>query len=69
MAALKYITNAKGERDGIFIDLKNLRKKIKKRSELVELFENLEDMVAVELSKNEKSVSYETARKEIFGRK
>lgn len=69
MKDLKYITNTKGERDGIFIDLKALRKRKMKSDDLVELFEDIEDMVAVELSKNEKSVSYAAARKEIFGRK
>ncbi len=69
MAPFKYVTNANGETDGIFIDIKSLRKKIKKNTDLVDLFEDLEDMVSVELSKNEKSVSYKAARKEIFGRK
>jgi uncharacterized protein Veg len=69
MKDLKYITNDKDEREGIFIDLKALRKRKMKKNDLVKLFEDMEDMVAIELSKNEKSVSYENARKEFFGRK
>lgn len=69
MKSVKYITNEKGERDGIFIDLKSLRRQIKKKDELIELFEDIEDIVAIELSKNEKSVPYNQVRKQLLKRK
>ena len=66
MDALRYITNAKGERDGILIDLKSIRKKRKSENALNELLEDLEDIVVAEVRKNDKRVSYEEARKQIF---
>jgi len=69
MDAIKYMTDAKGANTGIWIDLTVMKKSGKKKKELAELMEEIEDIVAIELSKGEKSVPYGEARKRIFGRK
>ena len=48
------------------IDLKSIRKKRKSENALNELLEDLEDIVVAEVRKNDKRVSYEEARKQIF---
>ena len=67
MDAIKFMTDAKGANTGIWIDLTAMKKSGKKK--LAELMEEIEDIVAIELSKGEKSVPYNEARKQIFGRK
>lgn len=68
MEAIRYITDKKGKYEGLLIDLNSLRKKIKNEEVLVDLMEDIEDMVAIELNRNEKSRPYEEARKDIFGK-
>jgi hypothetical protein len=68
MDTIKFITNAKGERDGILIDLKTLRSKKKGENALNELLEDLEDVIVAETRKNDKRIPYEEARKQIFGK-
>jgi hypothetical protein len=50
----------------LFIDLEAIRKLVKGKKDIIELMEDIEDIVAVELSKGEKSIPYEEARKQIF---
>lgn len=69
MESIKYITDSKGKHSGLVIDLNVVRKTLRKKKDLIELMEDIEDIVAVELSKDEKSVSYEEARKRVFGKK
>ncbi len=69
MNAIKLMTDAKGASTGIWIDLALMKKSVKKKKEITELLEEIEDIVAIELSKGEKSVPYGEARKRIFGRK
>ena len=66
METIKYITDSKGKHSGLLIDLEVVRKVFKKRKDLIELMEDIEDIVAVELSKGEKAIPYEEARKQIF---
>ena len=66
METIKYITDSKGKHSGLFIDLDAARKTFKRKKDLVELMEDIEDIVAVELSKGEKSIPYEEARKQLF---
>jgi hypothetical protein len=66
METIKYITDSKGKHSGLLIDLDVVRKVFKKKKDLIELMEDIEDIVAVELSKGEKSIPYEEARKQIF---
>ncbi|MBX3164355.1 MAG: hypothetical protein KF900_07735 [Bacteroidetes bacterium] len=68
METIKYITDVKGNHSGLLIDFDVAKKSLKKKDDLVALLEDIEDIVAIELSKNEKSVSYEEARKQIFGK-
>ncbi|MDB5284795.1 MAG: hypothetical protein JWO06_3870 [Bacteroidota bacterium] len=69
MESIKYITDSKGRHSGLVLDLNIIRKTLRKKKDLVELMEDIEDIVSVELSKDEKSVSYEEARKRIFRKK
>jgi hypothetical protein len=66
METIKYITDSKGKHSGLLIDLDVVRKVFKKKKDLIELMEDIEDIVAVELSKGEKSIPYEEARKQVF---
>ena len=68
METIRYITNSKGKHSGLVIDFAAAKKGLKKKKDLIALMEDIEDIVAVELSKNEKSLSYEEARKQIFGK-
>jgi len=51
MEAIRYITDAKGEHSGLVIDFDIAKKKMKKGKDLIALMEDIEDIVAVELSK------------------
>jgi len=66
METIKYITDSKGKHSGLLIDLELVKRTFKKKKDLIELMEDIEDIVAVELSKEEKSIPYEEARKQIF---
>ncbi len=66
MESIKYITDSKGKHSGLLIDLEIVRKIFKRKKDLIELMEDIEDIVAVELSKGEKSIPYDEARKQIF---
>ena len=66
METIRYITNSKGKHSGLVIDFDVAKKVLKKKEDIIALIEDIEDIVAVELSKNEKSLSYEEARKQIL---
>lgn len=68
METIRYITDVKGNHSGLLIDFDAAKRTIKKKDDIVDLMEDIEDIVALELSKTEKSVSYEEARKQIFGK-
>ena len=63
MDTIRYITDAKGDHSGLMIDFESAKKKIRSDKDIVSLIEEREDIVAIELTKNEKSFSYEEARK------
>lgn len=69
METIRYITNSKGKTSGLLIDLDSARKMMKKNNNIVALLEDIEDIVAIELSKDEKSIPYSEARKKIFSKK
>jgi hypothetical protein len=69
MDAIQYLSSTKGNHVGIWIDLLAVKKSVKKKKDLVALMEDIEDIVALELSKDEKSVPYEEARQRIFAKK
>ena len=66
MQHIKYISDSKGKRVGVVIDFEIGRKTLKGKKALEELMENIQDILAVELSKGEKSLPYGEARKQIF---
>ena len=63
MEMIGYMSNRRGNHTGIWIDLSAVKKAVKKKKDLVELMEEIEDIVAIELSKGEKSVPYEEKQK------
>ena len=69
MKAIRYITDSKGLHSGLVIDFDIAKKTMKKSKDLIALMEDIEDIVAVELSKSEKTRTYQEARKEIFGKR
>jgi mRNA interferase RelE/StbE len=64
METIRYITNSKGKHSGLVIDFDVAKKILKKKKDLIELMEDIEDIVAVELSKGESKKVYEIAFKE-----
>ena len=69
MEAIQYLSSAKGNHIGIWIDLLAVKKSVKKKKDLIALMEEIEDIVSLELSKTEKSIPYEEARQQIFRKK
>ncbi len=67
MDAIRYVTDSKGSNSGLLIDFASAKRNIKSKQGLVELFEDIEDILAVELTKKEKGINYEEARKKLFG--
>jgi hypothetical protein len=67
MEPIRYITDVKGNHSGLLIDFDVAKKTMKKQDDIVAMLEDIEDIVAMELGKNEKSFSYEEARQQIFG--
>lgn len=53
MTAISYVTNEKGERKALVIDISELKKEGKTEENVNELIEDLEDILAVELLKKE----------------
>ena len=68
MDTIRYITDSKGEHSCLLIDFASAKRKVKSGKDIVSLIEEIEDIVAVELTKNEKSLNYEEARKQLFGK-
>jgi hypothetical protein len=68
MDTIRYVTDSKGSNSGLLIDFSSAKKTIKSKAGLIALFEDIEDILAVELTKKEKSISYEKARKQLFGK-
>ncbi len=69
MTGVNYITNDNGEKTALFIDLVQLRKTKTLKNELIEFLDDLEDMIAVELSIGEKGRPYSDVRNEILNLK
>jgi hypothetical protein len=59
MKGLNFVTNDKGERIALQIDLREPDKR------LIEYLEYLEDMIDIELSKNDEFISWKEALKEL----
>ena len=66
MEIISYISGSKGKHRDILIDLTAAKKSVKRKKDLVTLMEEIEDIVALELSKDEKTLPYQEARQQIF---
>jgi hypothetical protein len=66
MTGINYVTNEKGEKTALLIDLAELKDAVTAETDITELLENLDDMIAAELSKGQKGRSYDEVRNEIL---
>jgi hypothetical protein len=66
MTGINYVTNDRGEKTALLIDLNQLRNSDKSDTVLGEFLEDLDDMIAVELSKGEKGRPYHEVRKDFL---
>ena len=57
MTGLNFVMNDKGERTALLIDFAVLKQEGKTENEVMEFMEDLEDIIAVELSKKEDNYS------------
>ena len=57
MTGLNFVMNDKGERNALLIDFAVLKQEGKTENEVMEFMEDLEDIIAVELSKKEDNYS------------
>jgi len=57
MTGMNFVMNDKGEKTALLIDFAQLKQEGKTESEVMEFMEDLEDILAVELSKNENNYS------------
>jgi hypothetical protein len=69
MIGLNYVTNDKGEKTGLLIDLLQLKNIKSTENGLREFLEDLDDIIAVEVSKGDKGRPYDEVRKEILNNK
>jgi hypothetical protein len=66
MTGINYVTNDKGENTAIQIDLAQLRNTEPSGIDLNEFLEELDDIIAVELSKGQPGRPYNEVRNEIL---
>lgn len=66
MEAISYLSNQVGKNKGLLIDFEALQNKRKAGESFEEILEEIEDILALELSKFEESRPYEEVRKELF---
>jgi hypothetical protein len=66
MTGINYVTNDKGEKTALLIDLTQLRKADRTENDLLTFLEDLDDTIAAELSKGQAGRPYEEVRKEIL---
>ena len=62
MKGVSYLTDEVGQKKAVVIDLDLL----KHRENLADILEDIEDAVAIETRKDEKSVDWEAARKDLL---
>ena len=63
MEAISYLSNQVGKNKGLLIDFEALQNKRKSGESFEEILEEIEDILALELSKFEESQPYEEVRK------
>lgn len=66
MEAISYLSNQVGKNKGLLIDFEALQNKRKSGESFEDILEEIEDILALELSKFEESRPYEEVRKELF---
>lgn len=66
MTGINYVTNDKGEKTALLIDLEQLKDKTTPETDITELLEDLDDMIAAELSKGQKGRPYDEVRRDIL---
>ena len=66
MTGINFVMNGKGEKTGLLIDLAQLKQEGKTETDAMEFMEDLEDVLAIELSQNENDYSsLEDAKKRL----
>lgn len=66
MTGINFVMNDKGEKTALLIDLEQLRHEGKSEVDVMEFMEDLEDILAVELSRKENDYSnWEDAKKRL----
>ncbi len=66
MTGINFVMNDKGEKTGLLIDIARLKQEGKTENDVMEFIEDLEDILAVELSKNENDYSnWDDAKKRL----
>jgi hypothetical protein len=66
MNGVNYVTNDKGEKTALLIDLTRLRNTENAKMDLTEFLEDLDDMIAAELTIGQKGRPYQDVRKDIL---
>lgn len=66
MTGINYITNDKSEKTALLIDLVELKDAQMHGADITQILEDLDDMIAAELSKNQVGRPYEDVRNEIL---
>ena len=57
MTGINFVTNDKGEKTALLIDLAQLKHEGKSETDVIEFMEDLEDILAIELSKHDNDYS------------
>jgi len=66
MTGINFVMNDKGEKTGLLIDIARLKQEGKTENDVMEFIEDIEDILAVELSKNENDYSnWDDAKKRL----
>src|SRR4051812_20528279 len=66
MTGINFVMNDRGEKTALLIDLARLKQEGKTESDVMDFMEDLEDILAIELSKNENDYSsWEDAKKRL----
>jgi len=65
MKGISYITTDNGIKTGILLDLQMMREKKKHQHDLDEYLEELTDLIYIELHKDDETLDWEAAKKQL----
>lgn len=65
MTGINYVTNDKGEKTALLIDLNELKRSGKAGGDVSEFLDDLEDILAIELSKDEEYTDWEDVKQDL----